>query len=286
MHVGWRCSFRRYAGSDMEQGSGTTAQPHATSPTTSAGEPAGPVAAHLTMPAFMQAVALDGLSGVGKSTVARAVAAARGWTYLDTGATYRAVTFAVLEARLVEPGVSCIPEDAIDAVVAVAETALASLSLSGDPAQPRLLLAGVDRTRAIRSADVTATVSAVSAEPRVRQLLARWQRETVLRSGGSIAEGRDVGTVVLPDAALKIWLTADAADRAARRAGDQAAPPTSLEEVRQSVDRRDALDMTRATDPARAADDAVVLDTTGLDASAVVARVLDLMEARGLGVPS
>jgi cytidylate kinase len=141
-------------------------------------------------------------------------------------------------------------------------------------------LAGRDRSLDVRSADVTATVSAVSAVPGVRTLLARWQRAMVTGSAGCVCEGRDIGTVVLPDALLKIWLTADPAARVARRLGDVDAAGHDSETVRAAVERRDALDTGRRADPARAAVDAVVLDTTQLSADAVVDRVLALLHDR------
>lgn len=233
----------------------------------------------------LRAVALDGLSGVGKSTVGRGVAHARSWRYLDTGASYRAVTLAALQAGVVAPGASHLGEPAAAAVTAVAATALTELDISLQPDRPGLRLAGCDRTAEIRSAAVTSAVSAVSAVPAVRALLVRWQRELAVTAAGIVVEGRDIGAVVLPDAPLKLWLTADVAARTARRAADDEALGASLEQVRRSVDRRDALDTGRGAGPVRPAPDAVVLDTSDLDLVGVVAAVLSLMDARGLNGP-
>lgn len=241
------------------------------------------------------ALALDGLSGAGKSTVGRRVAERCGWGYLDTGASYRAMTLAALQAGAVVVGADAVDEGSTADIVAVVARALPMLDLSTDPRRRRVLLAGVDRSREIRDADVTATVSAVSAVPGVRLLLAAWQRAQVLASAGTVAEGRDIGTVVLPDAPLKVWLTADLAARAARRLTDVAtfggvvdadASAGRLAAVRASVDRRDALDTARTTDPARPADDAVVVDTTGLDVVAVVDVLIELLIRRGLLLPA
>lgn len=228
------------------------------------------------------AVALDGLSGVGKSTVGRRVALARGWSYLDTGASYRAMTFRALEAGLVDPGAAALAEPAAAALASLVSTALPQLEISRAPDRPGVWLAGSDRTAEIRSPAVTATVSAVSAVPAVRALLVGWQRALVVAATGTVVEGRDIGAVVLPDAPLKLWLTADTAARATRRAGDAEAGGASIQQVLTAVERRDALDAGRGADPARPAPDAIVLDTTDLALDEVVAAVLSLMDARGL----
>ena len=223
-------------------------------------------------------VALDGPSGTGKTTVARKLAASLGAGYLDTGAMYRAITVAVLRA-----GVD--PSDA----VAVAELARGlELKIGTSPVCPSVLLDGEDVSTDIRGGDVTAAVSAVSAVPAVRELLVAQQRriieELVATTGGIVVEGRDIGTVVAPDAPLKVYLTASAAIRAARRnAQDSAAGREStVDDARQSVERRDHLDSTRAASPLRAADDAVPIDTSELELEQVIIALSELASQRGL----
>ena len=218
-------------------------------------------------------IALDGPSGSGKSTVARGVASALGLAYVDTGATYRAATLAVLRAG-VDP---TSPAD-------VAETvARADISLTTDPNAPSVRLGGVDVSAEIRGAAVTAAVSAVSAVPAVRTQLVELQRR--LTASGAVVEGRDIGTVVVPDAPVKVYLDADPAVRAARRAGDADAGVRAdgdlVSAVAADLARRDALDSSRPASPLHAAPDAVHLDATALDAAEVIARVLGLAAAAG-----
>ena len=216
-------------------------------------------------------IAVDGPSGSGKSTVARGVARALGLRYLDTGAMYRAVTWAVLQRGL-DPG------DAA-AVGELAESAL--LDMGTDPSAPCVAIDGADATVAVRSEPVTAAVSTVSAVPAVRAAMVRRQRE-LIAGGGIVVEGRDIGTTVAPDATLKIFLTADPAARAQRRglelAGEQL-DATALDRTRADLLRRDAADAGRAASPLAQADDAVVVDSTDLGPDEVVARVLDLLAA-------
>jgi cytidylate kinase len=215
-------------------------------------------------------VAMDGPSGTGKSTVSRRFARAGGAAYLDTGAMYRAVTLAVLRAGL-------------DAIAAAAR-----LRSGTDPAAPSIELDGEDVEDEIRGGPVTQLVSAVSAHPSVRTLLVERQRglvaEAVAGTGGAVVEGRDIGSVVLPDAPLKIYLTASAEVRAARRAAQdrKAGRPADLDAVLADVRRRDGLDSTRATSPLHAAPDAVVLDTDELSVDAVLSTLLALAHERGL----
>ena len=212
-------------------------------------------------------VAVDGPSGSGKSTVSRRLASALGGVYLDTGAMYRAVTWAVLEA-----GVD--PADA-DAVTKVAgET---ELTIGTDPAAPHFEANGVDVTRAIRGAGVTASVSAVAAVPAVRRHLVAQQRAVIARHPRIVVEGRDIGAVVAPDADLKVYLTASAAARAQRRSAEDAADLAATEA---DLARRDRFDSSRAADPLRQADDAVELDTTALGVDQVVARLLDMLNTK------
>lgn len=226
-------------------------------------------------------VALDGPAGSGKSTVARRVAAQLGWRYVDTGATYRALTVAVLR-----DGVR--PADA-DAVLEVAERSTVRLGL--DPRAPVVELDGHDVTAAVRSPAVTAAVSAVSSHPAVREILLGWQREA-MGTDGAVAEGRDVASRVAPFAAVKVYLDADPGVRAQRRAGDDdpgvgPAPGACMQEhlepaVAADLARRDALDS--ATNPLRAVDGAVHLDSSALSVDEVVRQVLDLVAAAGLAV--
>ncbi|WP_340688489.1 (d)CMP kinase [Amycolatopsis coloradensis] len=223
-------------------------------------------------------VAMDGPSGTGKSTVSRKLATKLGAGYLDTGAMYRMVTLAVLRA-----GVD--PADA-DAVADVAVKA--ELGIGTSPDEATVTLAGEDVAAEIRGADVTTAVSPVSAVPAVRELLVTRQREIIAevlgRVGGIVVEGRDIGTVVSPDAPLKIFLTASAEVRAARRsAQDSAAGRESTVDVaKAAVERRDHLDSTRAASPLRAAEDAVEVDTSALNIDQVIVALAELALHRGL----
>lgn len=214
-------------------------------------------------------VAVDGPAGSGKSTVAQGVARAMGLEVLDTGAMYRAVTWAVLAA-----GVD--PHDA-EAVGGIAHRMTIEVGEG-------VRVDGSDVTVAIRGPDVTAAVSVVSAHPAVRQEMVTRQRQWIEARSGGVVEGRDIGTVVFPDAPVKVFLVADAGTRAARRRGDEvvAARDPALGDVRADLERRDLLDSTRKVAPLRPADDAVVIDTTDLSVEDVVARVLD--EAREAGL--
>jgi CMP/dCMP kinase len=221
-------------------------------------------------------VALDGPSGTGKSTVARRLAGALHARYLDTGAMYRTVTLAVLRA-----GVD--PADR----AAVAELARTGVPVMGtDPASPSVRLDGADIGGDIRGPEVTRAVSAIAGIPDVRAVLIAEQRriiaDAVESGGGIVVEGRDIGTVVAPDAGLKVYLTASAATRARRRSRQDAASGrvSTVEETRVDVDRRDSLD-TRTT-PLRPAEDAVEVDTTDLTVDGVTAALLSLVDERGL----
>jgi cytidylate kinase len=224
-------------------------------------------------------VAIDGPSGSGKSSVSRRAASRLGLAYLDTGAMYRALTLAVLRAGL--DGEAPGGED-------VAVTAAAQVRSVTDPAAPALLLDGEDVEPEIRGAEVTRAVSAVSALPAVRHALVERQRELIdeaLRdAGGIVVEGRDIGSVVVPHAPLKVYLTASDEIRAARRgaqdrkAGRASDPDAVLADVR----RRDRLDSTRKVSPLHAAADALVVDTDDLSVDAVLERLLELVRERGM----
>jgi CMP/dCMP kinase len=215
-------------------------------------------------------VAVDGPSGSGKSTVSRQLALALGARYLDTGAMYRAVTLAVLRADVD-------PRDA-DGVMKVATEV--EITIGTDPALPHIGLDGVNVDGPIRGAEVTANVSAVAAVPGVRRLLVRRQQEIIAdarTSSGIVVEGRDIGTVVAPEAELKVFLTASPQERARRRSEEYAA---DLHATAADLRRRDHLDSTRVTDPLAQADDAVVLDSTSLDIDEVVGQLVAMVRQR------
>jgi len=215
----------------------------------------------------IRVIAVDGPSGSGKSTVSRALAARLGLAVLDTGAMYRAVALAVLESGVALDDDAAAGEIAARAVIEVGE---------------QVLLGGRDVSATIRGPEVTAAVSAVSAHPSVRRVLVDRQRAWAVERGGGVVEGRDIGTVVFPDAPLKIFLTASEAERARRRHGDEvaAARATDLQAVAADLARRDLLDQRRATSPLAAADDAVVVDSTDTGIDEIVAELLALAEAR------
>ena len=216
---------------------------------------------------FSGQVTLDGPSGTGKSSVARAVAARLGAAYLDTGAMYRAATVAVLDA-----GVD--PEDA-DAVART--VAAARIEVGTESGTELVLVDGVDVAARIRGAEVTRAVSAVSAVPAVRRQLVDQQRALVASAGAVVVEGRDIGTVVLPDATLKIYLTAAPEVRAERRAGQLGITDAAeIAALAADLRRRDEYDSSRADSPLRPAEDSVVVDSTDLDQQGVVARIVEL----------
>ena len=200
-------------------------------------------------------VAIDGPAGAGKSTVARAVADALGFTYLDSGAMYRCVGLASLEQPDAAPG----------------ELAAALRIELGE----RVLLDGRDVTEAIRSPEASEAASRVAADPAVRKAVVA-QQQRLVAGGDWVAEGRDIGTVVAPDAAVKVFLTASPEERARRRAAQIGADAATVL-AEQAI--RDERDSTRAHSPLEAAPDATVLDTTGLAQDEVVARVVALVDA-------
>jgi CMP/dCMP kinase len=210
-------------------------------------------------------IAIDGPAGSGKSTVARAVARALGLTYLDSGAMYRCVALAALRAGA-----------GLDDGAALGNLAH-GLRLALEDG--RVSLDGEDVTEAIRAPEVSAAASRVSVHPEVRAAMVERQR-AVIAGGNYVAEGRDIGTVVSPDATLKIFLTASDAERARRRAAETGEP---LADVRAAQASRDARDREREHGALRAADDAVRIDTTGLSADQVAARIAGLAAQRGVG---
>jgi cytidylate kinase len=209
----------------------------------------------------VRTIAIDGPAGSGKSTVARGVAAALGLPTLDTGAMYRAAALAALEA-----GVDLADADAVAAVVRAADIAVEQGVTTLDRA---------DVSAEIRGPRVTSAVSQVSGHPPVRAVMVAHQRAWVAEHGGGVVEGRDIGTVVLPDAPLKVFITARDEVRAARRQQDEAAAQRAVETgaVRDALNQRDRADGTlgRATRPEDAAPDALVVDTSDVTADVVIA---------------
>jgi cytidylate kinase len=207
-------------------------------------------------------VAIDGPAGAGKSTVGRAVAARLGLQYLDTGAMYRAVTFAALRRGI----------DPADEVDVASLAAAIEMTLDGSA----VIVDGVDATVEIRGREVTAAVSAVAANSQVRAELVRRQRSWVAEHGGGVVEGRDIGSVVFPDATLKLYVTASPRVRAERRVAEIGG---NVDDVEASIIERDRKDSTRADSPLMESSDAIVVDTTGSSVDEVVNQVLDLMPA-------
>ncbi|ROO84062.1 cytidylate kinase [Actinocorallia herbida] len=214
-------------------------------------------------------IAMDGPSGSGKSSAAKGVARVLGYRYLDTGAMYRAVTWWMLDQGV----------DVEDAATVALRAPEVSLEISTDPDAPGVFVGGADVSEPIRSAEVTGAVSAVSRVPEVRGLLVRLQRE-IMAAGAIVAEGRDIGTVVAPDAPVKVFLTASEEARAQRRAKEIANPSVSVQATQADQARRDKLDSTRATSPLTKADDAVEIDSTELGLAEVIDAVVRLVKER------
>ena len=209
----------------------------------------------------MRVIAIDGPAGAGKSTVARALAARLGLEYLDTGAMYRAVTLAAIR-RGIDPA-------DVDRVGDLAER------LALDVGERGVFVDDVDVTIDIRSREVTTAVSAVAANSRVRAELVRRQREWAVQRGGGVLEGRDIGSVVFPDAELKLHLTASPRVRAQRRWSEVGG---DVDESEAAIARRDRYDSSRTHGPLVEADGSVVVDTTGLSIDQVLERVEQLLE--------
>lgn len=216
---------------------------------------------------FRGQITLDGPSGTGKSSVAREIARKLGAAYLDTGAMYRAATVAVLDA-----GVGL--DDKVAVARAVSE---ADIQVGTTAQREKVTVDGIDVRERIRGAEVTRAVSPVSAVPAVRRLLVARQRELVAAADAVVVEGRDIGTVVLPDATLKVYLTASPEVRAQRRAGQlQVTDPHKIAALADDLRRRDEHDSRRADSPLRPAEDAVIVDSTNMDKQAVVEHILEL----------
>ena len=214
-------------------------------------------------------IAIDGPSSAGKSTIAKKVAARLGTTYLDTGAMYRALTLSALRK-----GADLESETAILAVLDESEIHLTQVE-----GHQTVFLNDEDVTETIRSTDVTKNVSVVSSHEKVRAEMVRRQQRFA-EKGGIVMDGRDIGTVVLPNADLKIYLVASAEERALRRYRESIAKgmTVSLEQLTEDMKARDHYDMNREASPLRKADDAVELDTTHLSIDAVVETVLNLIK--------
>jgi cytidylate kinase len=219
-------------------------------------------------------IAIDGPAAAGKSTVGRAVAQRLGYRYLDTGAMYRAVTWAALERG--------IPVDDEAAVTRLAESIEIDITppMEEDGRQYTVYVDGQDVTWALRRPEVDAAVSKVAAYPGVRHALVAQQRRLADR-GGVVMVGRDIGTVVLPQADLKIYLDASAEERARRRYQERRArgEPADYEEILRDMRRRDEMDSSREMAPLRPAEDAVIVNTDGLSVEQVIERVMQLVEA-------
>ena len=220
----------------------------------------------------MIVVAIDGPSGAGKSSTSKLVAQRAGWNYLDTGALYRAVAWLALREKI---------SSAEDILAALGDN---TIHFIADPKDPKVFVGDVDVSTDIRSEKVTESVSAISALPEIRAALLSLQRRLINSAErGIVVEGRDIGTVVAPDAPLKIYLQADIAARAARRSSEIAAPVASVSE---SLNQRDEIDSNRAVSPLAKASDAVLIDSTELDLEETVERVWELLKERSLlGLP-
>lgn len=209
----------------------------------------------------MRVIAIDGPAGAGKSTVARALAARLGLEYLDTGAMYRAVTWAAMRRGIDVSDVDRVADLAVEIQLEVGDHGV--------------LVDGCDATTGIRTAEVTAAVSAVAANSRVRAELVERQRKWANDRGGGVLEGRDIGSVVFPNAELKLHLTASPRVRAERRGAETGA---NVDEIEAAIRRRDQYDSSRSESPLVEADGSVVVDTTGLSIDEVLERIERLLE--------
>ena len=219
-------------------------------------------------------VAIDGPSGAGKSTVAKAVAAELGFSCLDTGAMYRAIALWALQN-----GVSL--DDAAALGDAAAAHEISFGHEGGDPAPKHVYLDGADITAQIRTGEVDRAVSSVSSVPAVREALVG-QQQRIGAAGDYVVEGRDIGTVVFPDAAVKVFMTASAEERARRRVAqneERGVGDVDFQSVLADIVRRDELDSSRDTSPLRPADDAVMLDTSDMEIGEVIAFICSLVKA-------
>ena len=216
-------------------------------------------------------VAIDGPSGAGKSTVARAVAARMGYVYVDTGAMYRAIGLAVYRRGITGE----------DTAGIIASLPTVDISLAYQDGMQHVLLNGEDVSEAIRTPEIAQYASKVSAVPEVRRFLLDVQRD-MANNSNILMDGRDIGTVILPDAPVKIFLTASAKTRAERRYRElkEKGQQVTLEGVLADIQARDRQDTTRAVAPLRQADDAVLLDTSALDLEQSIAAVLRIIREK------
>lgn len=210
-------------------------------------------------------IAIDGPAGSGKSTTARLVAQKLGYIYIDTGAMYRALTLKVIES-----GID--PNDE-SSIIKIAENT--KIELLYENGNLKVILDGKDVSEKIRSPEVTSLVSIVSAHPKLRDIMVKKQRE-LGRNGGVVMDGRDIGTVVFPDADLKIFMTADVRERAKRRQKELKAQGfnVEIEKLIKEIEERDKFDSTREVGPLKKADDAIEIDTTNLTIDEQVELVL------------
>ena len=221
-------------------------------------------------------IAIDGPAGAGKSTVAERLAADLGYFYFDTGVLYRAVA-----VRALNLGVEPDDEKSLDAIVRTADIHVGPPTVD-DARQVDVIVEGTDVSQAIRSPEVDRVVSRVAAMPAVRRGLIDLQRRQV-QGIGTIMAGRDIGTVVCPDADLKVFLTASAKERAARRLAQSGAPDSDFDAVLRAIEERDRQDTSRSTSPLVAAEDAIVVDTDGSSIREVVDRIKSLLAERVTG---
>lgn len=215
----------------------------------------------------MTVIAIDGPAGAGKSTVARRVAEAVGIPYLDTGAMYRCVALQCLRGDID-------PND-VASVSTIAEQV--SIELDG----PLVVLNGEDVSQLIRTSEVAAIVSLIAVHSPVRDSMRRQQQQWIQKSGGGVVEGRDIGTVVFPDAEVKIFLTASPVERARRRVDQHGG---DIDEVAQSIAERDRIDSTREDSPLKPACDSVIVDSTGKTIDEVVGEIVSAFETKRLGM--
>lgn len=208
----------------------------------------------------MRIIAIDGPAGAGKSTIARALATRLGLRYLDTGAMYRAITFAAMQREL-----------SLDDAAAVG---LLAREASLDVSEGGVMVDGLDATAAIRTPEVTAAVSKVAANSEVRTEMRARQQQWAAEHDGGVIEGRDIGSVVFPDAELKLYLTASPRMRAQRRVAQAGG---DVDEIEAAIAARDHYDSNRADSPLTLADGSVVVDTTGSSVEEVLAHIADLM---------
>jgi CMP/dCMP kinase len=215
-------------------------------------------------------IAIDGPSGAGKSTLGRMLARALNLLYIDTGSMYRAVALAVMESSI----------SATDDVAVGSLAGRVDIDLTGDPNSLRVTLGGADVTDQIRSEEITALSSVISTIPQVRLAMVARQREMGER--GAVLNGRDIGTVVFPDADVKFFLTAVPQERATRRFNEERAqdPNADFEETFADMAERDARDSTRADSPLKSADDAIVVDSTGLSINEVFEKMMSHVEKK------